>query len=531
MTDTTIRRALISVSDKSNIVELSKFLIEHDIEILSTGGTARALSLASIPHTEVSAYTEFPETMDGRVKTLHPRIHGGILSLRDYALHTEAMIEHGINAIDLVVVNLYPFEDTVSANADRDTCINNIDIGGPALLRAAAKNYRFVTVVSNPAHYTLLYQEMAANHGSTELSTRQRLAAEAFRHTALYDRAISTWFTHNTSTAPKDELWPERLSISARRSALLRYGENPHQTAALYIGDNPRSGVASAEQVQGRHLSFNNFKDADAAYELVSEFKEEPAVAIIKHGNPCGTALGPNLATAYRKALSCDTTSAFGGIVAANQHLDGETASEIIKLFTEVVIAPSADDDALNFLATKPQIRLMLTGTLPSQTSLVKEIHNIAGGFLIQTRDDGIIKQDEINVVTRRSPSEIELADLIFAFTVAKHVKSNAIVYAKDKATVGVGAGQMSRLDSARIATNKAHDSTKAQSLQSPLTHGAVMASDAFFPFADGLLTAIEAGITAVIQPGGSKRDEEVIAAANKAGLAMVFTGMRHFRH
>ena len=524
-----IGRALISVSDKSGVVEFGRFLAERGVEILSTGGTARALAAAAIPHVEVGQYTGFPEMMDGRLKTLHPRVHGGILAIRDDPAHGAAMVAHGIAAIDLVVVNLYPFEDTVAAGADDATAVENIDIGGPALLRAAAKNHAFVTVLSSPADYDLVRAEMIARDGATTLATRRRLAAAAFRHTAAYDAAIAGWFDANAPQA--GEPFPERLVISARRALVLRYGENPHQQAALFVGGAPRAGAASAEQVQGRELSYNNLNDTDAAYELVAEFAERPAVAIVKHANPCGVALAGSLAEAYRRALACDPISAFGGIVAANRALDGETASEIAKLFTEVVIAPGADAAARTCLAEKQNLRLLLAGALPPPTAPGTDLRGIAGGYLVQTRDDGVIGAAELETVTRRAPRPDELADLLFAFTVAKHVKSNAIVYAKDGASVGIGAGQMSRVDAARIAAAKAREAAQAAGLPAPLTEGSVVASDAFFPFADGLLVVAEAGASAVIQPGGSKHDQEVIAAADQAGLAMVFTGMRHFRH
>ena len=527
----TIGRALISVSDKSGLVDLGRFLAERGVEILSTGGTARALADADIAHVEIDAYTGFPEMMDGRLKTLHPRVHGGILAVRDDPAHDAAMVAHGIGAIDLVVVNLYPFEDTVATGADAATCVENIDIGGPALLRAAAKNHAFVTVIARAADYELLCEEMTANDGATTLATRRWLATEAFRHTAAYDAAIAAWFGQEGGALPGDQPFPARLVISARRAAVLRYGENPHQRAALYMGGAPRVGVTNAAQVQGRELSFNNLNDTDAAYELVAEFTERPAVAIIKHANPCGVAVADTLVEAYRRALACDPISAFGGIVATNRSLDRATAVEISKLFTEVVIAPGADADARASMARKPNLRLLLAGPPPSAAAPGTILRAIAGGYLMQTRDRAVIGGADLKTVTRRAPRADELADLLFAFTVAKHVKSNAIVYAKDGASVGIGAGQMSRVDAARIAAAKAREAASVAGLAAPLTQGSVAASDAFFPFADGLLVVAAAGASAVIQPGGSRRDDEVIAAADEAGLAMVFTGMRHFRH
>ncbi len=521
-----LRRALISVSDKSGLVELGQFLAEHGIEILSTGGTARTLTAAGIDHTDVSTYTDFPEMMDGRVKTLHPKVHGGILALRDDPAHTEAMTSHDIAAIDLVIVNLYPFEETVASGADFPTCIENIDIGGPALIRAAAKNHAFVTVIVEPGDYTVLRDAIGAHGGGTDLDLRRQLAAKAFAHTAAYDAAVGAWFGREV-----DGPLPERLVFAAQRTAVLRYGENPHQYAALYVGGTQRAGAATARQIQGRGLSFNNINDTDAAFELVAEFREQPTVAIIKHANPCGVATAESLGTAYRGALACDPVSAFGGIIAANRPLDAETAAEIAKLFVEVVIAPDADADARAHLAERKNLRLLLSGDLPDPSAPGATLRSIAGGYLLQSRDGGRVGAADLTTVTRRTPNEQELVDLLFAFMVAKHVKSNAIVYAKDGATVGIGAGQMSRVDAARIAIAKARDAATTAGSAAPLTEGSVVASDAFFPFADGLKAAAEAGVTAVIQPGGSRRDDEVIAAADEAGLAMVFTGQRHFRH
>ena len=529
-----VRRALMCVSDKRGLAELGRDLAARDIEILSTGGSARCLGEDGVPVTEVSAHTGFPEIMDGRVKTLHPTIHGGILARRDDQAHTAAMEAHAIAAIDLVVVNLYPFRETVAAGADRAECIENIDIGGPALIRAAAKNHEFVTVVTDPDDYQAVMAELRSNDGAIGPALRRRLAAAAYAHTAAYDAAIAGWLA-----GEEGEVFPERLSLAATRAQVLRYGENPHQRAALYAATGgpieARPGVAGATQLQGKALSYNNLNDSDAAFELAAEFApphfDQPAVAIIKHANPCGVALGDSLADAYRKALACDPMSAFGGIVAANCTLDAETAVEIAKLFTEVVIVPSADEEARAVLAEKKNLRLLVTGRLPDPAAPGVVLRSLAGGFLVQGRDTGAVAPGDLEVVTRRRPSEAELADMLFAFRVAKHVKSNAIVYARGGATVGIGAGQMSRVDSSRIAAWKAHEAADAAAEDTPRTQGSVAASDAFFPFADGLKAAVEAGASAVIQPGGSVRDEEVIAAADAANLAMVFTGMRHFRH
>ena len=523
-----IKRALISVSDKNGLVDFGRALADMGVEILSTGGSARTLADAGVPVREVADYTGFPEMMDGRVKTLHPKVHGGLLALRDDAAHTAAMREHEIGAIDLVCVNLYPFEATVAAGADFATAIENIDIGGPAMIRSAAKNHAFVTVVVDPADYDGVLAEMRANDAATSPDLRRRLAAKAYARTGAYDAAISRWFAGELG-----ETWPERLVLAGQRQAVLRYGENPHLEAAFYTGGDSRPGVATAEQVQGKALSFNNLNDTDAAYELVAEFDpaEKAAIAIIKHANPCGVAVADSLAEAYRQALRCDPVSAFGGIIAANRPLDRETAEAITGIFTEVIIAPDADDAAREVIAAKKNLRLLLAGGLPDPAVAGLNLRTLAGGYLLQNRDNGRIGRDDLKVVTRRAPSARELEDLLFAFRVCKHVKSNAIVYVRDGATVGVGAGQMSRLDSARIAARKSEDAAEAAGAAEPLTRGSVVASDAFFPFADGLLAAAEAGATAVIQPGGSMRDDEVIAAADEAGLAMVLTGMRHFRH
>lgn len=523
-----VKRALLSVSDKSGLIELAKELAGRGIEILSTGGSAAVIRAAGIAVRDVSEVTEFPEMMDGRVKTLHPAVHGGLLALRDNPEHQDAMKSHGIGAIDLLVVNLYPFEETVAKGADYDTCVENIDIGGPAMIRAAAKNHGFVNVVVDVEDYASLLDELANKGGSTSYAFRQDLAQKAYARTAAYDAAVSNWMAGAIGkTAPR------RQAIAGTLAQTLRYGENPHQTAAFYKGGVVRKGVATAKQWQGKELSYNNINDTDAAFELVAEFdpSEGPAVAIIKHANPCGVARGATFIEAYRAAFQCDQTSAFGGIVALNGPLDGETAEQISDVFTEVVIAPSASDEAKAVFAAKKNLRLLTTDGLPDVTTAGQVWRQVAGGYLVQDRDSGRLNLNEFNVVSKRAPTDLELADMLFAWRVAKHVKSNAIVYVKDQATVGIGAGQMSRVDSSRIAARKAQDMADALGLATPLSQGSVVASDAFFPFADGLLAAAEAGASAVIQPGGSMRDDDVIAAADEAGLAMVFTGMRHFRH
>jgi phosphoribosylaminoimidazolecarboxamide formyltransferase / IMP cyclohydrolase len=524
-----VRRALISVSDKSGLLELGAALERFGVEILSTGGTAKTLRGAGIAVTDVADHTGFPEMMDGRVKTLHPKIHGGILALRDNPDHSAAMDTHNIGAIDLVVINLYPFEQTVSAGAEADEIIENIDIGGPAMIRSAAKNHAFVSVIVDPDDYTGLIGEMDANDGATTIDLRQNLAAKAFTRTASYDAAIQDWFWQRLGV---DE--PDSLLLAANKQQRLRYGENPHQQAAFYKarGDN-RTGVATAIQLQGKELSYNNLNDTNAAFELISEFPpgEGPVVAIIKHANPCGVAKAATLVEAYKKALACDSISAFGGIIACNQALDEETAREIAKIFTEVVIAPGISAGARKILSAKKNLRLLETKGLADPAAPGRTVKSIAGGYLVQNRDNGRLTRDQLKIVTRKKPTDAEFDDLLFAFTVAKHVKSNAIVYARDGMTVGVGAGQMNRRDSSRIAALRAGEAAALAGDDKSFAVGSVVASDAFFPFADGLLAAAEAGAIAVIQPGGSMRDDEVIDAADKAGIAMVFTGMRHFNH
>jgi phosphoribosylaminoimidazolecarboxamide formyltransferase/IMP cyclohydrolase len=528
MTDAAIRRALISVSDKTGLIPFTQALAAHGVEVLSTGGTAKALKDAGLLVRDVAEYTGFPEMMDGRLKTLHPKVHGGLLAVRDDPAHTAAAQAHGIGLIDLLVVNLYPFEATVAKGAPFVECIENIDIGGPAMIRAAAKNHAGVTVVVDPEDYAVVLDAMQQNAGATTLALRKTLAAKAYARTAAYDAAIGGWFADTLG-----EMAPAWRAVGGRLAQELRYGENPHQWAAFYKTGERRPGVATAVQHQGKELSYNNLNDTDAAFELVSEFdpKTHPAVAIIKHANPCGVAVGSTLAEAYVKALRCDPVSAFGGIIALNGTIDAATAREITGLFTEVVIAPDATDEAKAIFAEKKNLRLLTTGGVASPSAPGLTFRSLAGGFLVQSRDDAVVEEMQLKVVTRRQPSAQELADLKFAFKVAKHVKSNAIVYVKEGATVGVGAGQMSRVDSARIAAWKSLEAAKAVGAAEPLAKGSVVASDAFFPFADGLLAAAEAGATAVIQPGGSMRDAEVIKVADDAGLAMVFTGVRHFRH
>ncbi|MCB1518222.1 MAG: bifunctional phosphoribosylaminoimidazolecarboxamide formyltransferase/IMP cyclohydrolase [Hyphomicrobiaceae bacterium] len=524
---TGVRRALISVSDKNGVADFARQLSRHGVEIVSTGGTKGEIAKTGVPVVDISELTGFPEMMDGRVKTLHPKVHGGLLAVRDDETHRSAMRIHQIPEIDMVVVNLYPFEKTVAGDADYATAIENIDIGGPSMIRSAAKNHAYVTVIVDPDDYAPVLAEIDEK-GEVSAETRKRLAAKAFARTAAYDAAISNWFAKALDYP--DLPW---RSFSGKLSEVLRYGENPHQWAAFYRTGDKRRGVQSAEQVQGKSLSYNNLNDTDAAFELVSEFDPEagPAVAIIKHANPCGVGTGKSLLEAYQKALKCDPVSAYGGIVALNGEITQSVAEEIVKVFTEVIIAPSATDKALAVFETKKNLRVLLTGGLADRTSGDLMVKSVGGGLLVQTRDNRNVDDCELNVVTKRAPSAQEMDDLRLAAKVAKHVKSNTIVYVKDGATVGIGAGQMSRVDSAVIAHRKSLDAARAAGEKEALTKGSVVASDAFFPFADGLLAAVEAGATAVIQPGGSIRDDQVIEAADKAGIAMVMTGMRHFRH
>ena len=512
----TIKTALMSVSDKTGLLDLANALAKAGVKLLSTGGTAKTLRDAGLTVIDVSDHTGFPEIMDGRVKTLHPKIHGGLLGRRDDPEHRDAMGSHGIEGIDLLVVNLYPFRETVAKGADTETCIENIDIGGPVLIRAAAKNHAFVSVVTDPADYSTIISSLSEE--GTTLAQRRTLAGKAYAATASYDAAIAYWFSRK-----EDEIFPSTLSLSATRSEILRYGENPHQLAAVYADGSSRPGVVTAKKLQGKELSYNNLNDTDAAFELVAEF-DEPTVAIIKHANPCGVASGKDMFQAYSRALSCDPVSAFGGIIALNRTLDEGTAAEIIKIFSEVIIAPEITEGALKLLSAKDKVRVLTTGRMPRPDDARMTVKSLAGGWLLQTADTGHIAASDLEIVTKRAPTPEEINDLLFAFRICKHVKSNAIVFAKDQMTVGIGAGQMSRIDSTRIAAWKAGEANQ------PIK-GSVVASDAFFPFPDGLLAAADAGATAVIQPGGSIKGKDVIAAADERGLAMVLTGMRHFRH
>lgn len=521
-----IRQALLSLSDKSGLEPLAAALAAAGVELVSTGGTANALREMGHSVRDVADLTGFPEMMDGRVKTLHPMVHGGLLAVRDNPEHVAALEQHGIGAIDLVVVNLYPFAQTVAKGASRDTVIENIDIGGPSMVRSAAKNHAFVAIVTDPADYPEIIDALGQG---TSLTLRKRLAAKAYAATAAYDSMISNWFAF----ADQGEQFPAALSFAMTLGEKLRYGENPHQKAAFYASTKPSAcGIGQARQLQGKELSYNNYNDADAALDLISEFRDDaPTVVIVKHANPCGVASAATLAEAYDAAYKCDSVSAFGGIVAVNRPLDRATAEQIVGIFTEVVVAPDADAGALALCATRKNLRLLLTGDLPDASRAGLMVKSITGGWLIQSRDNGHIAAADLKIVTKRAPTEQEILDLLFAWTVAKHVKSNAIVYAKDGATAGIGAGQMNRRDSARIAAAKAREAAETFHFGDPRTIGSAVASDAFFPFADGLHSAIEAGATSVIQPGGSMRDAEVIAAADDAGLSMVFTGMRHFKH
>jgi phosphoribosylaminoimidazolecarboxamide formyltransferase/IMP cyclohydrolase len=523
-----VTRALLSVSDKTGLVDFARSLAARGVELVSTGGTAKAIAAAGLKVSDVSDLTGFPEMMDGRVKTLHPKVHGGLLAIRGNAEHAQAMKSHGIAPIDLLVVNLYPFESTVEKGGDFDDCIENIDIGGPAMIRAAAKNHEDVAVVVDIKDYQAVLEELASNDGATTRALRRRLAAKAYARTAAYDAAISNWFAGELKTDA-----PDYRAFGGRLIQALRYGENPHQHAAFYALPGRRPGVATARQLQGKELSYNNINDTDAAYECIAEFdpSRTAACVIVKHANPCGVAEGADLISAYQKALACDSTSAFGGIIAMNRTLDADTARAITGIFTEVIIAPDATEEAIAIIAGRKNLRLLLAGSLPDPRAPGLTAKTVAGGLLVQSRDNAVVDDMTFKVVTKRAPTESEMRDLKFAFRVAKHVKSNTIVYAKDLATVGIGAGQMSRVDSARIAARKALDAAKELKLAEALTKGSVVASDAFFPFADGMLACVEAGATAVVQPGGSMRDDEVIKAADEHGIAMVVTGVRHFRH
>jgi len=518
-----IQRALISVSDKAGIVDFAKELSRFDIEILSTGGTARMLREAGLDVKDVSDFTGFPEMLDGRVKTLHPKVHGGLLGMRENPEHVAKMEEHGIEPIDMVVVNLYPFEATVAdPDCSLEDAIENIDIGGPTMLRSAAKNNRDVTVVVNHNDYAAVLEEMNSSDGAVSRETNFKLAVKVYQHTAAYDGAISNWLGCRTGDEPTT--FSDTLTVQYKRNEVMRYGENPHQKAAFYVEkDISESSIATARQLQGKALSYNNIADTDAALECVKQFDEGPACVIVKHANPCGVAYGATLLEAYERAFSTDTESAFGGIIAFNRELDAATAQAIVdQQFVEVIIAPAVSDEAVAVVAAKKNVRLLACGEWPQEPAARFDYKKVNGGILVQDCDLDLYS--ELKVVSKRQPTEKEMEDLLFTWRVAKFVKSNAIVYGKDGMTVGVGAGQMSRVNSARIAAIKAeHAGLEVK--------GSVMASDAFFPFRDGIDNAAEAGIAAVIQPGGSIRDEEVIAAADEHGMAMVFTSMRHFRH
>ncbi len=517
MAEIKIKRALLSVTDKTRLAEFAKFLHDSGVELISTGGTAKTIGDAGLPVVEVSEFTSSPEILGGRVKTLHPKIHGGILARRDHNGDQSEMEENDIAPIDLIVVNLYAFEETVRGGGDFQTCVENIDIGGPALIRAAAKNHQFTTIVINPSQYQSVMIDMETHAGGTTEKLRKNLAATAYARTSAYDAAIATWFSNQV-----EEPYLEFFAIGGQLQQKLRYGENPHQTAAFYSSSEFRPGVSTSNQIQGKDLSYNNLNDTDAAFELVAEF-DEPACAIIKHANPCGVAVAATQEEAFRNALACDPVSAFGGIIALNGALGVATVQALDKLFVEVIVAPEATDEAIELISGKKNLRLLLTGLMPDPTELGQTIKQVAGGFLVQGRDNARTTEADLKVVTKRAPTGAEIADLLFAFTVGKHIKSNTIVYERDRATVGIGAGQMSRIDAAHIAARKGSEHAG--------TIPCVAASDAFFPFADGFLSAVEAGATAVIQPGGSVRDDEVIAAADEAGVAMVFSGIRHFRH
>lgn len=521
---TATKRALISVSDKTGVVDFARGLSTLGIEILSTGGTAKLLAANDIAATEVADYTGFPEIMDGRVKTLHPKIHGGLLARR--GIDDEVMAANGIQAIDMVVVNLYPFEKTVSdPRCNLPTAIENIDIGGPTMLRAAAKNHHFVSVLVDPMDYAAVLEELQSNSCSVSDATRYRLASKAFDHTARYDGIIANYLGRIHPESNERVLFPNSLNLQFVKKQTMRYGENPHQQAAFYVEPNAgEASVATANQIQGKELSYNNIADADAALECVKQF-EEPACVIVKHANPCGVCQADDLTVAYDRAYACDPTSAFGGIIAFNRELDAHTARTIVeRQFVEVIIAPGISADAKPILADKKNVRVLTCNNWSARQQMAFDFKRVNGGLLVQDRDLAMVDTSDLQVVTRRQPSEREILDLLFAWKVCKYIKSNAIVYCRDHMTVGVGAGQMSRVYSARIAAIKAADAGLD-------VKGSVLASDAFFPFRDGLDSAAEVGVTAVIQPGGSLRDDEVIAAADEHGIAMVFTGIRHFRH
>ena len=523
----TIKRALISLSDKTNIKLIVDIVKKYNIEVLSTGGTAKLLREQGVTVTDVSDYTNFPEMLDGRVKTLHPKIHGGLLGRYNLTAHKNEMKQYDIEPINLVIVNLYPFSNAVKNNLNFDECIENIDIGGPSMIRSAAKNHENVCILTNPNDYEKFKQILDKNNGATDLKNRKLYAAIAFSKTAYYDSLISQWFNKEVGIK-----WPETITISGTLLNELRYGENPHQESAVYKSPNHNlNGIVKSELLQGKQLSYNNLNDSDAAYELIKEF-EGPTIAIIKHANPCGIATNELIIEAWKSALRTDPQSAFGGIVVCNREVTKELAEIMNKIFLEVIIAPIFSKEALKVFSSKKNLRLLKTNLINNVavtgSKIMKDLND---GFLIQDRDLETLNIDDLNIVSIKKPNEEEIKDLIFAFKVAKHVKSNAIIYAKNNATVGIGAGQMSRIDSSQIAAIKSQKASKLAGLENSMAEGSVLASDAFFPFADGLIAAAEAGVTSIIQPGGSIRDDEVIEAANKLGLSMVFTGIRHFRH
>ena len=523
----TIKRALISLSDKANIALIVDIIVKYNIEVLSTGGTAKLLREHNINVKDVSDYTNFPEMLNGRVKTLHPKIHGALLGKYNLTSHKNEMKQHNIEPINLVIVNLYPFSETVKNNLSFDECIENIDIGGPSMIRSSAKNHENVCVITSPNDYNELLKILDKNNGATKFKDRKLFAAKAYAKTAYYDSLISQWFNEQVNIK-----WPETITIAGTLANKLRYGENPHQESAVYKNPNHNlNGIVNSELLQGKPLSYNNINDSDAAFELIKEFKS-PTIAIIKHANPCGVASNKLILAAWKDALRTDPQSAFGGIVACNREVTKELAEKMHEIFLEVILAPGFTKEALKIFASKRNLRVLKTSKVDNQTIVEHKImKDLSDGFLIQDRDTEVLNINNLNTVTIKKPNEAEIKDLIFAFKVAKHVKSNAIIYAKNNATVGIGAGQMSRIDSSQIASIKSEKASKLAGLKSNMAEGSVLASDAFFPFADGLIAAAEAGVTSIIQPGGSINDNEVIEAANKLGLSMVFTGIRHFRH
>ncbi|MBL0848850.1 MAG: bifunctional phosphoribosylaminoimidazolecarboxamide formyltransferase/IMP cyclohydrolase [Candidatus Liberibacter ctenarytainae] len=521
-----VKTALISVYDKTGIVEFSRKLIQMGVKLISTGGTCQLLEKEHIPVTNISEVTEFPEIMNGRVKTLHPKIYGGLLGVRDNADHAIAMREYGLESIDLAVVNLYPFEESRYRD-DYQTIVENIDIGGPSMIRAAAKNHAYVTVLTDPRDYSLFLSEVDHNNGKIRRNFRTKMAFQAFSRTAAYDAEICNWFANS-----EHEDFPHYLNITGVKQQEMRYGENPHQKAALYVTSEKKLGIAHANLLQGKPLSYNNVSDLDAAYELVSEFspKDCAVCVIVKHANPCGVAMSDTPMEAYRRALACDPVSAFGGIVAFNREVDQEVAAEIIKIFTEVVIAPGISKEAERIISEKPNMRFLKTCEVSDPRASGMLLKTVTGGILVQTRDNSVVDDQQLTIVTKRHPSAQELNDMKFAFKVVKHVKSNAVVYAKGGCSVGICSGQTSRVDSTRFAAMKSEDISRKSGIKA-MTRGSVIASEAFYPFPDGLLEAIKAGVTAVIQPGGSIRDSKIIEIADQHDIAMIFTGTRHFRH